>query len=173
MKSLYLGSLLLLIVGCSQTPQYVLPANAPQAQIRSELDTMSNRRNGMSLTDAPTMACKYGRSVTVKPGRELFSISGDTTRPEGFRGIEAAKPIHLVLLGWASGNRSCRVDFVSEFTPGARYVLKGGIIDGPNNVSTCQVRIFDQDSGVRLPMSSQELPKADGCALDQWLPPVL
>ncbi|MBV6749914.1 hypothetical protein KV580_06365 [Pseudomonas chlororaphis] len=173
MKPLYLSSLLLLIAGCSQIPQYVPPVNAPQAQIRSELDAMSNRRNGLSLTDAPTMACKYGRSVTVKPGRELFSVSGGISSPEGFRTIEATKPIHLVLLGWASGNRACRVDFVSEFIPGARYVIKGGIADGPNNFGTCQVSIFDQDSGVRLPLSSQELPKADGCTLDQWLPPVL
>ncbi len=79
----------------------------------------------------------------------------------------------MVLLGWASGNRACRVDFVSEFIPGARYVIKGGIADGLNNFGTCQVSIFDQDSGVRLPLSSQELPKADGCTLDQWLPPVL
>lgn len=65
MKPLYLGSLLLLMAGCSQTPQYVPPANAPQAQIRSEMDAMINRHNGLSLTEAPTMACKFGRSVAV------------------------------------------------------------------------------------------------------------
>ncbi|MBU6956827.1 hypothetical protein KRR23_03570 [Pseudomonas sp. CVAP len=167
MKPLYLGSLLLLTAGCSQTPQYVPPANAPQAQIRSEMDAMINRHNGLSLTEAPTMACKFGRSVAVTPGRELFSVSGETSKPEGFRAIEAAKPIHLVLHGWASGNRTCKIDFVSEFIPGAHYVIKGGIADGPNDFGTCQVSIFDLDSEARLLQAKQSSPKANGCVLDR------
>ncbi|KMM93134.1 hypothetical protein [Pseudomonas lini] len=166
MKPLYLGSLLLLITGCSPIPQYETPANAPQAQIRSEMDAMTNRRNYLTLSAAPTTACKYGRSVPVTPARELFSVSGGhPSKPEGFRAIEAGKPIHLVLEGGASGNRRCTVDFVSEFMPGARYVIKGGITEGPNVMSGCQINIVDLDSGARLFQAKQS--PANGCALDR------
>ncbi|MGF6149998.1 hypothetical protein [Pseudomonas fluorescens] len=167
MKSLYLGSLLLLIAGCSQTPQYTVPANVPQAQIRSELDALSNYRNGLSLTVAPTIGCKYGRSVAVSPARELFSVYSNISRPEGFRAIEAGKPVHLVLQGWANANRRCSVDFVSEFTPGARYVIKGGIEDSPSVISGCKINIFDLDSGAMLFRAPQSSPTINGCALDR------
>lgn len=169
MKPLYLSSLLLLIAGCSPIPQYEAPANAPQAQIRSEMDAMINRRNYLTLSAAPTMACKYGRSVPVTPARQLFSVWGGypstPSRPEGFRAIEAGKPIHLLLEGGASGNRRCTVDFVTEFMPGARYVIKGGITDGPTVLSGCQIHIVDLDSGVRLFQAEQS--PANGCALDR------
>ncbi len=170
MKPLYSGSLLLLITACSPIPQYETPANAPQAQIRSEMDALFNRRNYLTLSAAPTIACKYGRSVPVAPARQLFSVRGGyPSEPEGFRAIEAGKSIHLVLEGGASGNRRCTVDFVSEFMPGARYVIKGGITDGPNVMSGCQVSIVDLDSGVRLFQAKPSA--ANGCALDRLTPP--
>lgn len=166
MKPLYLSSLLLLIAGCSPIPQYEAPANVPQAQIRSEMDAMFNRHNYLTLSAAPTMACKYGRSVDVAPARKLFSVrGGDPSAPEGFRAIEAGKPIHLLLEGGASGNRSCTVDFVTEFMPGARYVIKGGITEGPTVLSGCQIHIVDLDSGDQLFQATQS--PANGCALDR------
>lgn len=172
MKPFYAGSLLLLIAGCAQTPQYVVPANAPQAQIRSEMAVSYNRRNGVSVTEAPAMDCKFGRSVAVTPGRELFSVSNTSTRPEGFRAIEAAKPIHLVLDGWASGNRRCSIEFVTEFTPGARYVIKGGIADGPDEIGGCKISIFNLDSGARV-IQTKPSQIANGCALDRLSMPAL
>jgi hypothetical protein len=171
MKPLYLGPLFLLIVGCSPIPQYEAPADAPQAQIRSEMDPMINRRNYLTLSAAPTIACKYGRSVPVTPARELFSVSGGyPSKPEGFRAIEAGKPIHLLLEGGASGKRRCTVDFVTEFMPGARYVITGGITDGPDVLSGCQINIVDLDSGNRLFQARQS--PANGCALDRLSSPM-
>ncbi|AKV09910.1 hypothetical protein [Pseudomonas fluorescens] len=172
MKALYAGSLLLLIAGCAQTPQYTVPANAPQAQIRSEMDVTNNRRNGASLTVAPAMDCKFGRSVAVTPGRQLFSVDNKATSPEGFRAVEAGKPLHLVLQGWASGNRRCTVDFVTEFTPGARYVIKGGIADGPDEIGGCKLSIFDMASGARV-IQAKPSQMTNGCALDRLSMPTL
>ncbi|MFL1524685.1 hypothetical protein [Pseudomonas sp. O230] len=165
MKPLFASSFLLLVAGCVQTPQYVVPANVPQAQIRSEMDVTNNRRNGASLSQAPVMDCKFGRSVAVTPGGQLFSVDNKATRPEGFRAVEAGKPLHLVLQGWASGNRRCTVDFVTAFAPGARYVVKGGIADGPDEIGGCQLSIFDLDSGARV-LQAKPSQKANGCALD-------
>lgn len=172
MKALYASSLLLLVAGCVQTPQYVVPANVPQAQIRSEMDVTNNRRNGAILSEAPAMDCKFGRSVAVTPGRQLFSVDNMATRPEGFRAIEAGKPLHLVLQGWASGNRRCTVDFVTEFTPGARYVIKGGIADGPDEIGGCKLSIFNLDSGARV-LQAKPSQMANGCALDRLSMPAL
>lgn len=172
MKLLYASSLLLLVAGCVQTPQYVVPANVPQAQIRSEMDVTNNRRNGAVLSQAPATDCKFGRSVAVTPGRQLFSVDNMATRPVGFRAIEAGKPLHLVLQGWASGNRRCTVDFVTEFTPGARYVIKGGIADGPDEIGGCKLSIFNLDSVARV-LQTKSSQMANGCALNQLSMPAL
>lgn len=170
MKALYAGSLLLLITGCSPIPQYAPPADAPQAQIRSEMDALFNRRNYLTLSVAPTIACKYGRSVAVTDAPELFSArGGQPSKFEGSRAIEAGKPIHLLLEGGASGNRRCTVDFVSTFTPGARYVIKGGISDGPDVISACQISIVDVDTGIRLLQAKPSV--STGCALDRLTMP--
>jgi hypothetical protein len=166
MKLLYAGSFLLLIAGCSPMPQYAPPANAPQAQIRSEMDAAFNRRNYVSLSAAPAIACKYGRSVPVTPALRLFSVrGGEPSNQEGFRAIEAGKPIHLLLEGGASGNRTCTVDFFSEFVPGARYVIKGGLTGTPTDLYGCQISIVDLDSGARL-LQAKQAP-ANNCALDR------
>lgn len=166
MKPFYPGVFLLLIAGCTPMPQYEPPANAPQAQIRSEMDALLNRRNYIALSAAPTIACKYGRSVPVTPERQLFSVSGGyPAEHQGFRAIEAGKPVHLLLEGAASAQRRCSVDFVTEFMPGARYVVKGGITDGPNVLSGCQISIVDLDSGARLALAEQT--PSNNCALDR------
>lgn len=166
MKSLYIFSVLLL-TGCVPAPKYIAPAGAPQAQIRSELDAMSNYRNALVLAEAPTIGCKFGRTVEVKPGGQLLSVHGNTSTPEGFFAVEADKPLHLVLRGWANANRSCRVGFVSQFVPGVRYVIRGGIVDGPTTLSGCYIDIFEVDSGVRVPMATE--PKMESsCALDRF-----
>jgi len=150
MKSVFFLLVFLFVTGCSQTPQYAVPSGVPQAQVKSELDALYNRRNGLDLTEAATTACKYGRTVVVKPGNRLFSVSPDVSKPDGFIAIEAGRPLHLVLHGWASGNRSCTVNFVSEFRPGARYVIKGGLVDDASTLSGCYIEIFDLDSGSRV-----------------------
>lgn len=166
MKLLYAGSALLLIAGCAPMPQYEPPANGPQAQIRSEMDALLSRHNYIALSAAPTIACKYGRSVPVTPERQLFSVRGGyPTEHQGFRAIEAGKPIRLVLEGAATAQRRCSVEFVTEFKPGARYVVKGGISDGPTVISSCQINIVDLDSGARLVLAEQT--PANNCALDR------
>ena len=152
MKLLPLGMLLLLSAGCAQVQQYTPPPGAPQAQIRSEMDALSNYRNYLTLTEAPTVGCKYGRTVAVKPGRQLFAVRDKTSRPAGSISVEALKPLHLVVDGSANAGRSCRIEFVSQFAPGARYVIKGGIIENPETFDSCQVKIFDKDSGAPLRM---------------------
>lgn len=147
MKCLSILSLLAL-AGCSHTPPYVVPAGAPQAQIRSELQSGENYRNGVTLREANTTACKYGRTVSIKTGAPLFSVYKNASTPDGFIAIEAGRPLHLVLSGSASANRSCSIGFVSEFKPGGHYVLKGGLIDDGTWRSGCHVVIFDQDSGL-------------------------
>lgn len=165
MKSFYFSSVLLLIAGCSQTPHYVAPSGAPQAQIKSELDALENYRNGLVLTEAATTACKYGRTVAVKPGEQLFSVSKSVSKPDGFIAIEAGRPLHLVLHGWANAGRNCTVNFVSEFKPDARYLIKGGIIDDPSTLSSCYIEIFDMDSGARV-VKTKAPSLARDCALD-------
>ncbi|WP_177431279.1 MULTISPECIES: hypothetical protein [unclassified Pseudomonas] len=168
MKPLYLCSILLL-AGCAPVPKYLVPAGAPQALIRSELVSMENYRNHVSLDEAPAISCKYGRTVATAPGgqgRQLVSVFENVSTPEGFFPIEAGKPLHLIMRGSANANRSCNVAFVSEFTPGARYVIKGGIVDNPGALSGCYIDIFNVDSGARVPMA--EAPKIDrNCALDR------
>ncbi|MDU9399617.1 hypothetical protein [Pseudomonas sp. zfem003] len=165
MKPLYLCSILLL-AGCTPVPKYLVPEGAPQALIRSELMSQENRRNGVSLDAASTIACKYGRTVAIAAGGQLISVYKNVSTPEGFFPIEAGKPLHLVMTGTANANRSCRIDFVSEFTPGARYVIKGGIVDGLDVLSGCYIEIFDVDTGARLPIT--DAPKRGGnCALDR------
>lgn len=166
MKYLRLCSLLLL-TGCTPVAKYSLPAGAPQAHIRSELDALDNHRNALSLSEAPTLGCKYGRTVEVVPGGQLVSVYKNTSNPPGYFPIEAGKPLHLVMRGWANANRSCRVGFVSEFAPGARYVIKGGIVDDPSALSGCYINIFNADSGARVAVADE--PKAErGCALDRF-----
>ncbi|WP_426134791.1 hypothetical protein [Pseudomonas sp. PWP3-1b2] len=167
MKPLYLCSALLL-AGCAPAPKYLVPAGAPHAIIRSELVSMENYRNGVSLVEAPVTACKYGRTVATESGegRQLVSVYKNVSTPEGFFPIEAGKPLHLVMRGVANANRSCNVAFVSEFAPGARYVIKGGIVDIPGSLSRCYIDIFNVDSGVRVPMADE--PKMErNCALDR------
>ncbi|CRM39834.1 hypothetical protein [Pseudomonas sp. 58 R 3] len=66
----------------------------------------------------------------------------------------------------ADANRSCSVSFISEFMPGARYVIKGGIADVPGSLSRCYIDIFNVDSGVRVPTAKE--PKIERpCALDR------
>ena len=166
MKLLPLGMLLLLSAGCAQVQQYTPPPGAPQAQIRSEMDALSNYRNYLTLTEAPTVGCKYGRTVAVKPGRQLFAVRDKTSRPAGSISVEALKPLHLVVDGSANAGRSCRIEFVSQFAPGARYVIKGGIIENPETVDSCQVKIFDEATGVPLRMVEPSTLK-NNCALDK------
>ena len=167
MKLLPLGVLLLLTAGCTQVQHYAPPPGAPQAQIRSEMDALSNYRNYLTLTEAPIVGCKFGRTVAVKPGRQLFAVRDKTSRPEGFISVEAAKPLHWVVDGAANAGRTCRIEFVSEFAPGARYVIKGGIIESPETFDSCQVKIFDLDSGLPLRMVEPSTGKDNGCALDR------
>ncbi|MCQ2995161.1 hypothetical protein NLO88_18490 [Pseudomonas syringae] len=165
MKPLYLCSILLL-AGCAPAPKYLVPAGAPHALIRSELVSMENYRNGVSLVEAPAIGCKYGRTVATAPGGLLVSVHKNVSTPESFFPIEAGKPLHLVMRATANAGRSCRVEFVSEFAPGARYVIKGGIVDRPGTLSGCYIEIFDVDSGARVPMADE--PKIDrNCALDR------
>lgn len=168
MKPLYLCSILLL-ASCAPAPKYLVPAGAPQALIRSELVSMENHRNHLSLDEAPAISCKYGRAVATAQGgqgRQLVSVYKNVSTPEGFFPIEAGKPLHLIMRGMANANRSCNVAFVSEFTPGARYVIKGGIVDNPGALSGCYIDIFNVDSGARVPMV--DAPKIDRiCALDR------
>ena len=165
MKPLYLCSILLL-AGCAPAPKYLVPAGAPHALIRSELVSMENHRNGVSLVEAPAIGCKYGRTVATAPGGQLVSVYKNVSTPEGFFPIEAGKPLHLVVRGSANANRSCRIAFVSEFAPGARYVIKGGIVDSPGAMSGCYIDIFNVDSGARVPMADE--PKMErNCALDR------
>ena len=166
MKLLPLGMLLLLSAGCAQVQQYSPPPGAPQAQIRSEMDALSNYRNYLTLTEAPTVGCKYGRTVAVKPGRQLFAVRDKTSRPAGSISVEALKPLHLVVDGSANAGRSCRIEFVSQFAPGARYVIKGGIIENPETFDSCQVKIFDEATGVPLRMVEPSTLK-NNCALDK------
>ena len=166
MKLLPLGMLLLLSAGCAQVQQYTPPPGAPQAQIRSEMDALSNYRNYLTLTEAPTVGCKYGRTVAVKPGRQLFAVRDKTSRPAGSISVEALKPLHLVVNGSANAGRSCRIEFVSQFAPGARYVIKGGIIENPETFDSCQVKIFDEATGVPLRMVEPSTLK-NNCALDK------
>ncbi len=166
MKLLPLGMLLLLSAGCAQVQQYTPPPGAPQAQIRSEMDALSNYRNYLTLTEAPTVGCKYGRTVAVKPGRQLFAVRDKTSRPAGSISVEALKPLHLVVDGSANAGRSCRIEFVSQFAPGARYVIKGGIIENPETFDSCQVKIFDEATGVPLRMVEPSTLK-NNCALDK------
>ena len=166
MKVLSLGVLLLLTAGCVQVQQYTPPPGVPQAQIRSEMDALSNYRNYLTLTEAPIVGCKYGRTVVVKPGRQLFAVRDKTSRPAGFIPVEAAKPLHWVVDGSANAGRSCRIEFVSEFAPGGRYVIKGGIIENPETYDSCQVKIFSEDTGVPLRMVDPATLKND-CALDK------
>lgn len=167
MKLLPLGMLLLLTAGCAQVQHYTPPAGAPQAQIRSEMDALSNYRNYLTLTEAPIVGCKYGRTVAVKPGRQLFAVRDKTSRPAGSISVEAAKPLYLVVDGAANAGRTCRIEFVSEFAPGARYVIKGGIIENPETYDSCQVKIFDEDTGAPLRMVEPPASKGNGCALDR------
>ena len=167
MKLLPLGVLLLMTAGCAQVQNYAPPPGAPQALIRSEMDALSNYRNYLTLTEAPVVGCKYGRTVAVKPGRQLFSVRDKTSRPEGFIPVEAAKPIHLVVDGAANAGRTCKVEFVSEFAPGARYVIKGGIIENPETFDSCQVKVFDEDTGAPLRMVEPSALKGNGCTLDK------
>ncbi|MDG6399012.1 hypothetical protein QCD79_03300 [Pseudomonas quasicaspiana] len=165
MKPLYLCSILLL-AGCAPAPKYLVPAGAPHALIRSELVSMENYRNGVSLVEAPAIGCKYGRTVATAQGGLLVSVHKNVSTPEGFFPIEAGKPLHLVMRGTANAGRSCRVEFVSEFSPGARYVIKGGIVDKPGTLGGCYIEIFNVDSGVRVPKADE--PKIDrNCALDR------
>lgn len=165
MKPLYLGSILLL-AGCVPAPKYLVPAGSPHALIRSELVSMENYRNSVSLVQAPAIGCKYGRTVATAPGGQLVSVSKNISTPEGFFSIEAGRPLHLVMRGAANAKRSCSIAFVSEFTPGARYVIKGGIVDSPGALSGCYVDIFNVDSGARVPMANE--PKMErNCALDR------
>ena len=166
MKLLPLGMLLLLSAGCVQVQQYTPPPGAPQAQTRSEMDALSNYRNYLTLTEAPTVGCKYGRTVAVKPGRQLFAVRDKTSRPAGSISVEALKPLHLVVDGSANAGRSCRIEFVSQFAPGARYVIKGGIIENPETFDSCQVKIFDEATGVPLRMVEPSTLK-NNCALDK------
>ncbi|WP_238785873.1 hypothetical protein [Pseudomonas sp. S35] len=120
----------------------------------------------MSLVEAPQVGCKYGRTVVTAPGGQLVSVSKNVSTPEGFFPIEAGRPLHLVMRGLANANRSCSVGFVSEFAPGARYVIKGGIVDSPGALSGCHIDIFNVDSGARVPMARE--PKMErNCALDR------
>ena len=167
MKLLPLGVLLLMTAGCAQVQNYAPPPGAPQALIRSEMDALSNYRNYLTLTEAPIFGCKFGRTVAVKPGRQLFAVRDKTSRPAGFIPVEAVKPIHLVVDGAANAGRRCKIEFVSEFVPGARYVIKGGIIESPETYDSCQVKIFDEDSGVPLPMVEPSTLKGSGCVLER------
>ncbi|MGY1920897.1 hypothetical protein [Pseudomonas tolaasii] len=165
MKHLCLLSIALL-AGCTPAPKYLVPAGAPQAQIRSELDALDNHRNALNLSEAPTLGCKFGRTVQVVQGGELVSVYKNTSTPPGYFPIEAGKPLHLVMRGWANANRTCRIGFVSEFAPGARYVIKGGIVDDPSALSGCHISIFNADSGARVAVADE--PKVErGCALDK------
>ncbi|MGC5703160.1 hypothetical protein J4P02_23450 [Pseudomonas sp. NFXW11] len=168
MKPLYLCSIMLL-AGCAPVPKYIVPAGAPQALIRSELVSMENYRNGVSLVEAPAISCKYGRAMATAQGgqgRQLVSVFKNVSTPEGFFPIEAGKPMRLVMYGMANAKRSCTIAFVSEFTPGARYVIKGGIVDNPGALSGCYLEIFNVDSGARVPIA--DAPKMDRiCALDR------
>lgn len=168
MKPLYLCSILLL-AGCAPAPKYLVPAGTPQALIRSELVSMENHRNHVLLDEAPTISCKYGRAAATAQGgqgRQLVSVYKNVSTPEGFFPIEAGKPLHLIMRGMANANRSCSVAFVSEFTPDARYVIKGGIVDNPGALSGCYIDIFNVDSGTRVPMADAS--KMDrNCALDR------
>ena len=130
------------------------------------MDALSNYRNYLTLTEAPTVGCKYGRTVAVKPGRQLFAVRDKTSRPAGSISVEALKPLHLVVDGSANAGRSCRIEFVSQFAPGARYVIKGGIIENPETFDSCQVKIFDEATGVPLRMVEPSTLK-NNCALDK------
>ena len=92
MKPLYLCSILLL-AGCAPAPKYLVPAGAPHALIRSELVSMENHRNSVSLVEAPPIGCKYGRTVATAPGGQLVSVYKNVSTPEGFFPIEAGKPL--------------------------------------------------------------------------------
>lgn len=167
MKPLYLCSVLLL-AGCAPAPKYLVPAGAPQALIRSELVSMENYRNGVTLVEAPAIGCKYGRTVATESGmgKQLVSVYKNVSTPDGFFPIEAGKPLHLEMRGVANAHRSCSVAFVSEFSPGARYVIKGGIVDVPGSLSRCYIDIFNVDSGERVPTADE--PKIERtCALDR------
>ncbi|UXV18001.1 hypothetical protein N4P55_19230 [Pseudomonas fluorescens] len=167
MKPLYLCSILLL-AGCAPAPKYLVPSGAPHALIRSELVSMENYRNGVSLVEADAIGCKYGKPVATASGegKQLVSVHKNVSTPEGFFPIEAGKPLHLELRGAANANRSCSISFVSEFAPGARYVIKGGIVDIPGSLSRCYIDIFNVDSGVRVPMANE--PKMESnCAQDR------
>ena len=166
MKVLPIGVLVLLTAGCVQVQQYTPPPGVPQAQIRSEMDALSNYRNYLTLTEAPIVGCKYGRTVSVKPGRQLFAVRDKTSRPAGFIPVEAAKPIHLVVDGAANAGRRCKIEFISEFAPAARYVIKGGIVESPETYDSCQVKIFNEDTGAPLLMLEPSTLKND-CALDK------
>ncbi|PWB34162.1 hypothetical protein DCO48_07640 [Pseudomonas sp. SDI] len=68
--------------------------------------------------------------------------------------------------GAANAKRSCRIAFVSEFAPSARYVIKGGIVDSPGALSGCYIDIFNVDSDARVPMADE--PKMErNCALNR------
>ncbi|KTB59099.1 MULTISPECIES: hypothetical protein [Pseudomonas] len=167
MKPLYLCTVLLL-AGCAPAPKYLVPAGAPQAMIRSELVSMENYRNNVTLVQAPAIGCKYGRTVATESGigKQLVSVSENVSTPEGYFPIEAGKPMHLEMRGMANAHRSCSVSFISEFAPGARYVIKGGIADVPGSLSRCYIDIFNVDTGVRV--STAKEPKIERtCALDQ------
>lgn len=170
MKQLYLGSLLLLIAGCTHAPKYAPPEDAPQAQIRSELVSMDNRRNNLTLFSTATMGCKFGSPAAVIPGRELFSVNKNKSTPEGFRAIEAGKPISLVLSGSVSPDRYCNVSFIGEFTPGAHYVIKGGIVGADlEHLGSCELSIVDLNTGAVVPLTKISSPAPNNCALGRLM----
>lgn len=119
-----------------------------------------------TLTEAPIVGCKYGRTVPVKPGRQLFAVRDKTSWPAGFIPVEAEKPVHLVVDGAANAGRRCKIEFVSVFATGARYVIKGGIVENPETYDSCQVKIFNEDTGAPLLMLEPSTLKND-CALDK------
>lgn len=169
MKPLYLHACLLLIVGCTPVEQYRAPANAPQAQIRSELDALHNRHNSLTVDEPSIMGCHLGMPAPVRPGRQLFSVSGNTSKPASAIAVEAGRPLMLILKGSASENRQCVIDFTREYAPGGHYVIRGGIVDNSNDLGRCQIDVFDEDSGAELPEIKVQAPKEVVCGLAKHL----
>lgn len=163
MKALRLCLLPLILAGCAE--QYVAPPNAPQAKIRSELDATDSWQHSLILGEQAIVNCgKYDVRMRGrrKAQKQFFSINGKTSDPVGYIAVEAGKPLHLAMEGRVGSNRGCEVGFVTEFTPGHRYVFKGGIVEDPSiGRNGCFMNIFDDDTGAPLAKIKESVDKCD------------
>ena len=82
------------------------------------------RGNYLTLNESPIVGCRYVRTEAVKLGRQLFAVLDKVSSPAGS----------------------------IFFAVGARYVIRGGAIESSATYDSCQVKIFDKDSGAPLRM---------------------